>query len=125
MERLEAKYYEKVRNTISMSNLKKLIDEKNLTIIKVATECSISDSTLYNYIAGERLPSLATLVELSRVLNCSTDYLLGITNNPLKLNDLEKLKKDKELTYLMQNILSLPKDKQELASAYVKGLLGN
>ena len=76
MERLGAKYYNNLRNSINMNNLKKIIDEKGLSIVKVATEASISDSTLYNYIKSERIPSVATLVELSRVLNTSTDYLL-------------------------------------------------
>ena len=125
MERLSAKYYNDLRNSISMNNLKKIIDEKGLSIVKVANEASISDSTLYNYIKSERIPSVATLVELSRVLNTSTDYLLGLTDNPVKTNDVEKVAKDENIEFLIQSILSLPKDKQELVSAYVKGLLNN
>ena len=125
MERLSAKYYNDLRNSINMNNLKKIIDEKGLSIVKVATEANISDSTLYNYIKSERIPSVATLVELSRVLNTSTDYLLGLTDNPVKTNDIEKVAKDENIEFLIQSILSLPKDKQELVSAYVKGLLNN
>ena len=58
MERLSAKYYNDLRNSISMNNLKKIIDEKGLSIVKVANEASISDSTLYNYIKSERIPSV-------------------------------------------------------------------
>ncbi len=125
MERLSAKYYNDLRNSINMSNLKKIIDEKGLSIVKVATEANISDSTLYNYIKSERIPSVATLVELSRVLNTSTDYLLGLTDNPVKGNDIDKVAKEEKVEFLIQSILSLPKDKQELVSAYVKGLLNN
>ena len=125
MERLGAKYYNDLRNSINMNNLKKIIDEKGLSIVKVATEASISDSTLYNYIKSERIPSVATLVELARVLNTSTDYLLGLTDNPVKANDIEKVAKNENIELLIQSVLSLPKDKQELVSAYVKGLLNN
>lgn len=125
MSRLEAEYYTKLRDSINMKNLKKIIDEKGYTVIKLSTEANISDSTIYNYIKGERLPSISVLVELARLLNTSTDYLLGLTDNPLKECYTNKLNNDETTKYLIQNISSLSKEKQKLVAAYVKGLLDN
>ena len=58
-------------------------------------------------------------------LNCNLDYLLGRTNNPIKIDDIEKLHTNKELMLLFKNISSLPKEKQALVSAYVKGLINS
>lgn len=125
MERLNAKYYEELRDSINMTNLRKLIDEKNYTVTKVAMEAGLSDSTLYNFIKGQRLPSLATLIELARVLDTSTDYLLGLTDDPRKISDISKTENDENIKYLIQNILSLSDDKKGKVDAYVKGLLNS
>lgn len=125
MERLEAEYYEELKGKITMQNLKKLIKDRGYTTLKVATSCKISDSTIYNYLKGERLPSVVTLIELANMLNCNLDYLLDRTDNPICIDKLDSLSYDEDTKALFQNILALPKDKLELVEAYVKGLLNN
>ena len=58
-------------------------------------------------------------------LNCNLDYLLDRTNNPINVNDLNKINTDKELSELIQIISSLPKEKRQLVIAYVKGILNS
>ena len=123
MERLGASYYEELRDKITMNNLKKIIEDRDFSVVNVATKCKISDSTLYNYFKSQRLPSITTLVELANTLNCNMDFLLDRTDNPININDVDKFSNDKNTKILIDNILSLNDDKRKLVDAYVKGLL--
>jgi len=38
---------------------------------------------------GDRLPSVPVLIALAKVLETSTDYLLGLTDNPNPVNDVD------------------------------------
>lgn len=117
--------YDKVKSSISMRNLKTIIDSKDYTITKVAINSKISDSTVNAYINGQKIPSLPTLISIGDYLNCNLDYLLDRTDNSITISDLDKINSDKELNQLFQNIVSLPKEKQELVKAYVKGILNS
>ena len=117
--------YEKVKNSISMDNLRKIIKSKGYTTTKVAMESKVSESTINAYINGQKLPSVTSLISMSEFLKCNSDYLLGRTNNPMKIDDIEKLHTNEELMRLFQNISSLPEEKQALVSAYVKGLMNS
>lgn len=114
--------YEKIKNSISMDNLKKIIKSKGYTTTKVAMESKVSESTINAYINGQKLPSITSLISMSDFLKCNCDYLLGRTNNPMKIDDIEKLHTNEELMLLFQNISSLSEEKQALVNAYVKGL---
>ena len=117
--------YEKVKNSISMDNLRNIIKSKGYTTTKVAMESKVSESTINAYINGQKLPSVTSLISMSEFLKCNSDYLLGRTNNPMKIDDIEKLHTNEELMLLFQNISSLPEEKQALVSAYVKGLMNS
>ena len=116
-------HYDAVRETINMSNMKKLIDSKDYSVTKLAMNACISDSSINSYINGNKLPSVTNLVSIANYLNCNIDFLLGRTDNPLPIEKLNSLNKDSELSMLINNISSLPKDKQKLVEAYVKGLM--
>ena len=59
---------------------------------EVAQKLNISPSNISGYETGERTPSTENLLALSYLYKCSTDYLLGKTNNSpslvLDVNDL-------------------------------------
>lgn len=116
-------HYDAVRETINMSNMKKLLDSKDYSVTKLAMNACISDSSINSYINGNKLPSVTNLVSIANYLNCNIDFLLGRTDNPLPIEKLNSLNKDSELSMLINNISSLPKDKQKLVEAYVKGLM--
>ena len=115
--------YNKVKDSISMDNLKNIIKSKGYSPIKVAMESKISSSTINAYMNGQKLPSVTTLVSMSNFLDCNLDFLLGRTDIPTKIDAIENINKNPKLALLFQNISSLPKDKQELVEAYVKGLM--
>lgn len=115
--------YDTIRNSISMTNLKKIIDSKQISMVKLAMNSKLSDSTIKAYISGQKIPSLPTLISIADYLNCNIDYLLDRTNNPIKIDDISSINKNKEVNQLLQNIMSLPIEKRNLVIGYVQGLL--
>ncbi len=116
--------YQRIKDSITMSNLRKLIDARGFTVTKVAINSKVSDSTFNAYIAGQRTPSLPTIISIADYLNTNIDYLLDRTNNPIPIRDIDNLDNG-DLNILFNSIKSLPSDKQKLVEAYVKGLLNS
>lgn len=113
--------YEEIKSTISMKNLRKLIDDKEYTIAKVATNSGVSVSTINGYISGDRYPSVTTLVAIADYLNCNTDFLLGRTFNPENMDNVSS--PNPNIDEILYRVKRLPVHKIELVLAYVKGLL--
>lgn len=65
-----------------MNNLKKLRLQNNLTLQELAKKVNIVASTISYLENGKRQFTQENLELLSKFFNCSTDYLLGKTNNP-------------------------------------------
>lgn len=117
--------YQKIQDSITMKNLRTIIDSKGYLIQKVASNSLVSDSSISAYITGDKRPSVAALISLANFLDCNIDFLLDRTNNPVTIDKLNELNNNPELNQLFNNILSLPKDKQELVKAYVQGILNS
>lgn len=105
--------YEQIRNSISMKNLGKIITSKDYTIIKLAINSKVSDSTIISYINGQKIPSLPTLISIADFLNVNIDYLIELTI-------LKLIEGNEELNLLIKNIMELPEAKQQLVMAYVR-----
>ena len=74
------------------TKLKKLRMSQNLSQADVAKKLEISPSIISGYETGERTPSTENLLALSYLYKCSTDYLLGKSNDkPLVVLDTEGL----------------------------------
>ena len=115
--------YNLIRESIDMSNLKKLMDSKGYNVVKVAVNTKVSTSSVNSYINAQKLPSVTALKSLADYLDTSCDYLIGRTDNPLSIDNLSKFS-DSKINTLLNNILSLPKDKfdliVELINSYTK-----
>lgn len=72
--------------------LKKLRQDNNLTQDELAKKIDTSRSNIANYENDKNMPSVDILEKLSKLFDCTTDYLLGKSDirNPEK-NDLDKL----------------------------------
>ena len=72
------------------NNLKKYRQENGLTQEELAKKINTSRSNIANYENGKNMPSIDTLEKLSKVFNCSIEYLLGKSNkkNPELLDKL-------------------------------------
>ena len=106
-----------------MTNLKKIVKAQNKSLTALAVELEISQEAISQYISGKIKPKMTTIIKMAEILNTSTDYLLGLTDNSTpnnivltekenkiienyrKLNDTEKIQLD---SYL-QAIIDLKK----------------
>ena len=62
--------------------LKKIREELELKQTEVAKNLKIGVTTYNNYEKGIREPDFEMLKKIAEYLNVTTDYLLGLTNNP-------------------------------------------
>lgn len=69
---------------------------------------------------GKSLPSVENLVKIANYFNCSTDYLLGLTD---KKSDLKK--EEIEIQELIQDYNSLSPDNKKKLKSYLNYLLKN
>jgi len=86
---------------MKLSNLKALRKKHKLTGKDLANVLNISYPQIYNYENGKNEPTIEMIVALAKYFNCSTDYLLGLTDieNPAEFyrdNTLELIKKSIE-----------------------------
>lgn len=74
--------YNKVMDMIISKNLRKMRTSKELTQHQMADFVDIELITYGRYERGERIPPADVLSKLADVLECTTDYLLGRTDEP-------------------------------------------
>lgn len=60
-------------------SLAELMEEQNLSVKDLAKAVGVKSSNLYYYLRAERLPSVESIVALANYFACSTDFLLGLT----------------------------------------------
>ncbi len=64
-------YYQRIRD---------LREDKDITQEKIAKELGIQTTTYRRWETGERECPTHIIIELSKIYNVSTDYILGLTN---------------------------------------------
>ena len=62
--------------------LNEVLKEINMAQIELARRIKMSQAIVNNYCKGKREPSLDVLILISKEINESTDYLLGVTDIP-------------------------------------------
>ncbi len=62
--------------------IRDLREDKDLTQKQLAKELNCSQQVYSNYELGQRDIPTYILIKLSRFYQVSTDYILGLTNNP-------------------------------------------
>ena len=65
-----------------MTRLKMCRTESDISQAALAKKLGVSTSTLGNYESGIRKPDLEMLVNIAVFFDVSTDYLLGLTDDP-------------------------------------------
>lgn len=59
--------------------LSELMFYRGIDAAKLSTELACGDCTIYHYLSGRYLPTVAMTVKLADYFECTTDYLLGLT----------------------------------------------
>lgn len=65
-----------------MENLRIIREKQGKSQVNVAVHVGIAQEMISAYEAGKNLPSADKLIKLAKYLDTSTDYLLGLTNDP-------------------------------------------
>ena len=71
-----------------------IIDDRRITQTKLAEDIGIKMPRLNNYMTGQAKFPTEVIRKIAEVLDTSTDYLLGLTDNPerpIRLSKTEKL----------------------------------
>lgn len=67
---------------IFAERLRELLWHAHMSQADLAIKAGLTRPAISNYIRNNRCPHSYALVQIADVLNVSTDYLLGRTNNP-------------------------------------------
>lgn len=70
-------FFDNLLRDVFKNRLQKSLFQKNMTIPELYEAVSFSSETCQKYLDGEIEPSMENLIELSQILDVSTDYLLG------------------------------------------------
>ena len=70
-------YYSKKLITPFAVQLRKLIDNQNISAYKLSAKIEIPDSNLSRFLRGESEPLLDNLIKIADYFGCSVDYLVG------------------------------------------------
>ncbi|WOO35823.1 helix-turn-helix transcriptional regulator [Anaerocolumna sp. AGMB13020] len=83
------------------NRLKELRKEKNLTQSELAEIIHLTRSSIAGYENGSKIPTIETVIELSKFFCVSTDYLLGVNN--LRNHELKNANTIKHFLKLFEN----------------------
>ena len=102
---MEVKYLE---NSILRKRVKNLLESKNLTQKDLADKCQTTEATISRNLNGIHAPRAEIIEKIASVLDVTTDYLLGITNNPnsVKINVADADGTTMQLEYELLNKIS-------------------
>ena len=66
--------------------IRDLREDRDLTQKEIANYLHIKQNTYSQYENGQRQIPISFLISLAKYYNTSTDYILGLTNNPKPYN---------------------------------------
>lgn len=68
-----------------MNRIREIRKEKGLSQLELARKLNVNQTAVSQWERGTTLPSASVLLKLSSILDTSSDYLLGISNDPRSL----------------------------------------
>lgn len=106
----------------AFDRIKKITDRKGISINELENRVGISQNVLYGW---KKTPGGENLTKVAKYLNISTDYILGIVDNPEPFVE----KKTDDLDDVLDNVMSfdgepLDDHDREVIRAYLKGRFG-
>ena len=101
------------------NRIKQLRQEQHMTQVRLSIELEVSQETVSAYESGKYYPSFPMLVRLSRLLNTSIDYMMGLSD--VRYPQLSERLSEHELMFSLYTSLSALQ--QEKVIAYMQGLL--
>ena len=100
-----------------MNRIKELRESIKMTQVRLSIELEVAQETISAYEHGKHYPSISALIKMREIFNASMDYIMGFSDirHPIKnIDDDEQL--------VLNYFKVLPKQKKEIAMAYLQGL---
>ena len=102
-----------------MNRIRSLRIEKGYTQDKLAYLLKCSSSIIGLYESGRRNPSIEVLVKLSKIFDCSIDYIIGKSD----IKNINELELDKLDIAFASGIHGLNKENKKTLKSIMDGLL--
>lgn len=97
-----------MQNTHIATAIKNLCKVRGVTITTLLTDCNLTKSFIYDLEKRSTSPSCDKLTRIAERLDCSVDYLLGLTDEPEELiippEDAELLDKWEKIKNTFPNL---------------------
>lgn len=106
-----------MNTSFNMNHLKEIRERKKLTQVRLSIDMEVSQELISQYERGVSAPTIPNLIKLSNFFNCSTDYLLGLTNNPKKITSFNEIAMENQS--ILEKYHSLSKENQEHLLSYL------
>lgn len=103
----------------TMKNLKKIVKAKNKSLTSLAVKLEVSQEAMSQYISGKIKPKTSTIIEMAKILNTTTDYLLDLTDNP---NPVDFTLTEKEYN-LISNYRNLNNEEKIKIETYIQAIV--
>lgn len=87
------------------NRLKTLREQQGLKQGQFADMVGISRQSMSNYESGKHSPDVDVIVRMAHSLNCSTDYLMGLTEHS---NSSKQIEFDESISKLAEILFSIP-----------------
>ena len=107
------------KNITTMKNLKKIAKVKNKSLTSLAVELEVSQEAISQYINGKIKPKISTVIQMAKIFNTSTDYLLDLTDNP----NTSDFKLTEQENVLLNNYRNLEKEDKIKVEAYIQAMI--
>lgn len=105
-----------------MENLKNIREKRNRNQLNVAMNVGVSQEMISSYESGRAYPSAQTLIELAKFLDTSTDYLLGLTDNPTPTKYLSNSNLSEEEINILHHYNLLSKEAKLKLEGYLEAI---
>lgn len=106
-----------------MENLRIIREKRGKNQLSVAINVGVAQEMISSYESGRSYPSASVLIKLAKYLDTSTDYLLGLTDNPMPMRFLsESCLSEEEQILLNKYVYLATEDKLKLIG-YIDALM--
>lgn len=108
-----------MRQTNPLTHIQDILNTKNKTQVWLSVELGVSKETVNQYIKGTIKPRVEMLIKMSKLLNTSVDYLLGLTDNTTP-NELKLTEEENSLLFNYRQLHNFDKVKVQ---SYMQGII--
>lgn len=109
---------------VNLGNLKKLREAKNITQLKLSMDLNVSQELISRYEVGSSFPQPNMIIKIAQYFNCSTDYLLGLTDITTPIKYLAQNNNVKNAD-ILNKYNSLSSEDQKCFDRYLQFLVNN